>query len=395
MDTDELVGPGTLGATGNVQNNRKKKAEPATDDEPISSSDESEQLTPVASLSPRADPLGRKTFEWSAKDLEKKLAEGDTAADELNTHGSDKKEKKAEISPRKGARRSERLQRSEPTTPKKTPTKMIGSGHTRREDEDVELFPSFASSFRTAKRRKTVVYGTSIRNIHALTKQETKTKVAIPVLNPDESDVAIHSPQATTSAPEFKNPISFPNDTFSSFSLPTNSSREIENHVFDLDEGDGSLSPLSSVPSSISQGLSPTEKMSQGSAALRPNFCPVCRQRVDDALWEKLGSSKGLSVRKQVQLCRAHRKRTAEREWVEKGYPTIAWEQMDRRIQTHFSDLERILTLKSPSFYRNALESSASGGKKDNFRLTCTSDSLDRMSAGYYGSRGSKQMCVC
>src|SRR5436190_867698 len=98
MDTDELVGPGTLGATGNVQNNRKKKAEPATDDEPISSSDESEQLTPVASLSPRADPLGRKTFEWSAKDLEKKLAEGDTAADELNTHGSDNK-KKAEISP--------------------------------------------------------------------------------------------------------------------------------------------------------------------------------------------------------------------------------------------------------------------------------------------------------
>jgi hypothetical protein len=313
----------------------------------------------------------------------------------LNTHSSDKKEKKAEESSRKGPRRSERVQRSHPTTPKKTPTEMIGGGPSGREDEEVELFPSIVSSFRTAKRRKTLVYGSSIRNIHALTKQETKTKAATPVLNPDESGVAIHSPQATTSAPEFKNPISFPNDTFSSFSLPTNSSREMENLVFDPDEGDGSSSPLSSIPSSISQGVSPTKKKSRDSAARRPNFCPVCKQRVDNTLWEKLGFSKGLSVRKQVQLCRAHRKRMAEREWVEKRYPTIAWEQMDRRIQTHFSDLERILTLKSPSFYRNALESSASGGKKDTFRLTCTSDSLDRMSAGYYGSRGSKQMCVC
>src|SRR5436190_2146852 len=84
---DGAVGPDTLEDTQSVQNNRKKKAEPATDDEPISSSDESEQLTPMASLSPRFDPLARKTFEWSAKDLEKKLAEGDAAADELNMPG--------------------------------------------------------------------------------------------------------------------------------------------------------------------------------------------------------------------------------------------------------------------------------------------------------------------
>jgi hypothetical protein len=392
-EADEVSVQDTLADAHNVHNNWKRKAEPATDDEPISSSDESEQLTPVTGLSPRFGPSARKTFEWSAKDLEKKLAEGDAAANDRNNNGSGKEEKKTEAPTRRGGRRSERLQNSPLATPKKTTGKLMGVSE--REDEEAELFPSIVSSSRPAKRRKPMVYGSGIRNIHALPKREVKAKVSAPGLDPDETDVAIHSSQTATSAPEFKNPISFPNDTISRFSLQTSSSREIENLVFDPDEDDRSLSPLSSVPSSISQGLSPAEQTWLDSAGRRPNVCPICKQRVDDAFWEKFGSNKALSVRKQVKFCRAHRKQSAEQEWFEKGYPTIAWEQLDRRIRTHFSDLEKILTLKTPSFYRNALESSVSGGKKDNFRLTITSDGLDSMSAGYYGSRGSKQMCVC
>jgi len=372
------------------QKAQQKKVEPATDDDPISSSDESEQLSPAPGLSPVRTP-SKRTFEWSAKDLETKLAEGDTVADKLHTRGS-KKAVKAKPSPRRGGRRSERVHTAQDSV--QTPTRITDGGHSEPgHGDDDELFPHIASSLRASKRRKSLVYGSGIRNIHVSAKPKQRMKFIVPASGMDDNGAAIQSSQATTSGSEFRHPIPFPTDNFSSFSPPT-ASGDVENLIYDIGDSDASLSPLSSVSSTISQRLSPTEKAFLGKVAGRSALCPVCKQSVDAVFLGEFNFGKGLSVRQQVAFCRAHRKRAAEQEWVDKGYPEINWEEMDKRIQGHFSDLEKILTLQTQSFYRNALLSSADSIKKDNFRLTFTSDSLERMSSGYYGSRGSKMMYI-
>jgi hypothetical protein len=182
----------------------------------------------------------------------------------------------------------------------------------------------------------------------------------------------------------------FSTDDIPSSSFPTETSRGDDNAFYsDLDlDPDGSMSPLSSVSSTIDYLLTADQKSHLDFAPVEVH-CPICDKVIDDEFADRVKALEGKPYKQQEDLCIAHKKRTAERDWVERGYPTIDWEGLDRRIEGHFPMLKDMLLGEQPSFYRNQVESSE--GKRDNIRLTASSN-MAALSSGYYGGKGSDQM---
>ncbi|EGE79054.1 hypothetical protein BDDG_01992 [Blastomyces dermatitidis ATCC 18188] len=365
-------GPGPNGST-----NRKVKPEPATDDEPLSSTDESEQLNSHSELSPSTEPTW-KSYSRSPKEAASRSA-GNTRVD-ADLYGEDdkrppKRRKKGIDTPRKGERRSGRVKPSLPTSPKETPRKPIFM-------ESDSLF----SPYRPPPTKRQ--YGAT--NIHAAPSRKSSKHFEVPASTAEDGQSAIHSSQVSSNGPKFKTPLSFPNEVTSSASLFTGTS-----HFDDYDDdGDSSLSSLSSISSSISLHLAEAEKHELDCATPRQKaiICPMCDQAVDPRFIDDLRSPKNLSYRKKAQFCRDHRIRAAEYEWANRGYPTINWENLHKRIEKHYVELDQILTMKKSSFYRNELESSRTGKKKGNLRLTVDEDEADKFLPGYYGPWGAKKM---
>lgn len=450
--------------TEEVVNNTKAEYEPATDDEPLSSSDESDRsaIEAMAALS--------HSFERAP--TSPKAKHSDVNTDPIETKGPQQttnKQGKGKGASKKlqweGTRKSSRHGNAQKASLKRTAPEMMSSGGVGDDDEDDELLFSTFSSQQTKRGKFT--YGSSasasIRgriNIHTSEpsspdvlnsspkqgdssfkkpgdlpppppKQDTKDegKFVVPqtldIPNPhakippptklkhgfgeikdskfhmppsalDDGDVPIHSSQANGSAPEFKHPASLPNDSISSSSLTTSSSKNPPVFDFSLDDGDDSpLSPLSSVGSSCSHDLSQEEKAFLASDCGKPpqTECPMCGVSIDAEFLKEFANGRRLNVRLQNQFCRSHRKRSAELEWVKKGYPDIDWETFPTRVRGHFPALEKVMVVgeQSKSFFRNSLASSIKSGKEKT-RLTIEGDSMEMMSSGYYGSKGSRKM---
>jgi hypothetical protein len=191
----------------------------------------------------------------------------------------------------------------------------------------------------------------------------------------------IHSscPKISKSSPEFKVP-TVP------ISSNTNSSLAASSFMgtisLDLDGDESTLSPLSSVPGS------PSSEAEEPSSAL----CPMCKKEVDRDLLEIFLAQPKQRVREQQRFCASHQQNTAEKEWESQGYPTIDWETFDKRVQKHFSALEKLLVPDCSSYYRNILDEALKSGKSRNFRLSLSGDSLETISCGYYGTKGSGKM---
>ena len=184
---------------------------------------------------------------------------------------------------------------------------------------------------------------------------------------------------------EFKVPIGI---DWSS-SLAASSAKDTR--MFDFDTGDSSLSsPLSSASSGFLNELSQVEE------ALKPKpvlaLCPMCREEVDPESLIRFQSQPRQRVRDQARFCESHKQTTAEKEWREKGYPSIDWEAFDERIAGHFADLEKLLVPENNSYYRNILDTALKSGKGKNLRLTLSGDALETISCGYYGTRGGSKM---
>lgn len=166
--------------------------------------------------------------------------------------------------------------------------------------------------------------------------------------------------------------------------------------IFDHDaHRSSSTSPLSSAASDASVLLSQDHS---DHTALESNYkdvarCPVCHAKVDKDFLEDFDNGRRLMFKKQQAFCQAHRKRTAAINWKSRRYPTIEWKSFDQRLSTYFARLERLLRTEEPSFYKNMLEESVRGGERY-FRGEFFNKNHDILSAGYYGSRGSRQMCV-
>jgi hypothetical protein len=150
----------------------------------------------------------------------------------------------------------------------------------------------------------------------------------------------------------------------------------------DLDGEDSPLSSLSSPPSSLpSENEEPTQAL-----------CPMCKKEVDPKLLKAFRAQPKQRVREQQQFCASHQQHTAGKEWESQGYPTIDWDSFEERVQKHFPALEKLLVPDCSSYYRNILDSALKSGKAQNFRLTLTGDGLETMCCGYYGTKGSGKM---
>ncbi|PGH10198.1 hypothetical protein AJ80_07557 [Polytolypa hystricis UAMH7299] len=390
-------GEATQEPTTTTTTTKSKRPEPATDDEPISSTDDDEY--PNTILSPPT-PGRRRSLNWSAKDVGISLAEGDAAAEELQRKSPPKRKKPTKSPAKEDRRRSGRVQATTTTT-SSSPAKRTEKSRRKSADGAFgvrgsdELFPSLAH-FPAFKKRKMNVYG--VRNIHGAAEPSKSKSKFTSHSGLDKNDQPIHSSQVSSVGPSFKNPIEISLDDFSNSSIPTNNSREIDDDFsFDPDidlDPEGSLSPLSSVSSSISLQLSASEKFIRKYSPPLPKqaLCPMCKMPVDPQILAEFNATPRRKASKQVKFCRDHKRRTAEQEWVQRAYPTIHWDALDARIAKYFPDLDDILTQKKSSFYRNLVESSDAMKKKGTYRMGIFSDSLDAMSAGYYGSRGSKKM---
>lgn len=191
----------------------------------------------------------------------------------------------------------------------------------------------------------------------------------------------IHSscPKISKSSPEFKVPgIPISSNTNSILAA----SSFTEELSLDLDGDESTLTPLSSVPSS------PSSQAEEPGPAL----CPMCKKEVDRDLLEIFLAQPKQRVREQQQFCASHQQNTAEKEWESQGYPIIDWETFDKRVQKHFSALEKLLIPDCASYYRNILDESLKSGKSRNFRLSLSGDGLETISCGYYGTKGSGKM---
>ena len=128
--------------------------------------------------------------------------------------------------------------------------------------------------------------------------------------------------------------------------------------------------------------------------AKRPSSCPWCKEVVDKSFLEEVSTvGERLSLRRQAEICKSHKRRTAHAEWFKKGYPSIDWSSFSSRIGQHLTEIDTILQRKRASFYRNAFEDSTKKGNDRNLKHNLmTGGSIDDMCTGYYGTRGARIM---
>ncbi|KAK6227270.1 hypothetical protein QIS74_00825 [Colletotrichum tabaci] len=114
----------------------------------------------------------------------------------------------------------------------------------------------------------------------------------------------------------------------------------------------------------------------------RETRCPMCGDNVAKTLLDGFSGGSRLHIRKQIQFCRLHKKKSAEDAWDARGYPSINWECLGSRLTTHYDFLRCIINGGS-SHYASLLVDKVKEGK--NRTLLKAEDSL---TPGYYGPRG-------
>ncbi|KAI9043272.1 RTC4 family protein [Aspergillus affinis] len=375
------------------------KPEPATDDEPVSSSDEDTKLGAETESEDEIRPRA------SEEKLEDKMAKSSPKSEkELGTPRSGK-------SPQKGRKRA-------------------ATGPAPLDKDDDGMFLEWRSS-QPNKRRKSNIYPSKSHRPSDVSAREPRSSMASAKSETPPASARKAKPKAgkkagTTSAkktekpkPEFKVPIGadidspnsssktrsqpefkvppFPTDGISSSSFATSSAREPP--TLDFDDDDSPLStPLSSASSTFMRQFDLDDEMLAVKDELEQveskegSFCPMCKQAVDPELLMRFQNQPRQRIRDQKRFCESHKQQSAESEWQEKGYPSIDWDKFDGRINGHFDYIDTLLSSQSPSYFRNILDTTMKSGKAQNFRLTLAGDGLERISCGYYGTRGADKM---
>jgi hypothetical protein len=137
-------------------------------------------------------------------------------------------------------------------------------------------------------------------------------------------------------------------------------------------------------PGELSQlGISPIKADLHG---VQQTQCPLCGGFIQDDLQEPLKKAMRMTVQEQTDFCHVHRKKSAQEEWVAKGFPDIDWLSLDNRIAKHHDALQSILEGED-SHYRTAYSKKVSSGKS---RTLLKEES--NLIPGYYGTRGLRTM---
>ncbi|KAH8428093.1 RTC4 family protein [Aspergillus melleus] len=373
------------------------KPEPATDDEPVSSSDEDTKLdgdsesedeirpraseekleVKMAKSSPKSEKeIGSPRFGKSPQKNRKRAATGPAPLDEEGEG----------MFLEWSASQSYKRRRSAHYPSKRTSDVHITAPSSNKASAKSETPPASARKEKPKAGKKA---GTTSAKGKETPKPEFKVPIGADIEGPSSSS-------KTRSQPEFKVP-PFPADGISSSSFATSSAREPP--TLDFDDDDSPLStPLSSASSTFMQQFELDDEMLavkdelENIESKEGSFCPMCKQAVDPELLMRFQNQPRQRIRDQKRFCESHKQQSAQTEWQEKGYPSIDWDKFDDRINDHFDYIDTLLTSESPSYFRNILDTTMKSGKAQNFRLTLAGDGLETISCGYYGTRGADKM---
>jgi hypothetical protein len=174
-----------------------------------------------------------------------------------------------------------------------------------------------------------------------------------------------------------------------SFSFGTFSSKENDAMQYSSDAD----SPLSSASSTMLKGM---EEALEGREPSPPRkaVCPMCQTEVEPEILALFHSQPKQRIREQQQFCESHKLRSAAKEWEEAGYPVILWENFEARVQGLFPDIEKLLNPDASSYYRNILDTALKSGRAFNSKSILEGDGLEKITCGYYGSKGASKMYV-
>jgi hypothetical protein len=218
--------------------------------------------------------------------------------------------------------------------------------------------------------------------------EESEVTFKMPKDLPSSSPRRAFTGRGKNAALESMPPPILPSESFSASSFGTLSSKEQQQLLLD---SDSSLSsPLSSPTRSMCEEMSQLED--QEEAAPRKALCPMCKAEVEWEVLELFKAQPKQRIREQQQFCASHQERSAKREWETKGFPEIDWDTFDERLQSHFPELEKLLVPDASCYHRNILDTSMKSGQAKNFRLTLDGDGLEKITCGYYGTKGAGKM---
>lgn len=121
-----------------------------------------------------------------------------------------------------------------------------------------------------------------------------------------------------------------------------------------------------------------------------PVLCPMCDAPIDADLLGGL-SAITMSIAKQQKICQLHRRREANAQWNEKGYPTIDWDSLESRFEQQYDHLDKVLKAEAESHYRDVYSRKVESGKGRTL-LTSEKEGGGSLTPGYYGFRGARLM---
>ncbi|EGE06662.1 hypothetical protein TEQG_05660 [Trichophyton equinum CBS 127.97] len=63
-------------------------------------------------------------------------------------------------------------------------------------------------------------------------------------------------------------------------------------------------------------------------------LCPICEAKISRQLFNKYNTgAQFMTVKQEALLCKAHHEESARLDWVNRGYPSINWQNLEYRLQ--------------------------------------------------------------
>jgi hypothetical protein len=152
-----------------------------------------------------------------------------------------------------------------------------------------------------------------------------------------------------------------------------------------------SSSPLSSPPP-VSPAPPPDVPELSQLVHYAGEKCTICGEPVDELFRVEFFVGRKNSARDEAEFCHAHKKKAAEQEYREKGYPQIDWSSLNDRLLKYHHHLRDIMFRQKKSRFRERLVETIDSGKERSNKQQWESNSWETSVPGYYGTKGARKM---
>ncbi|KAK6004145.1 hypothetical protein QM012_008995 [Aureobasidium pullulans] len=154
-------------------------------------------------------------------------------------------------------------------------------------------------------------------------------------------------------------------------------------------------SQLSPPPSSPISSICDLEVDQTAEQLEKSPRCPICSEKIEQEFWDKFQDEichRRMNLRLQERFCQAHKARSADDVWQDRGYPRIDWPALQPRLGAHHAHVQAILdgNYESPYYKQHAKLVSQSKGRSAG--SAAASGRFTGLRAGYYGTKGEKIM---